>query len=108
MNAEKISAENLQRFCVACFSRLGLGREEAELTAGNLIFANLRGVDSHGVIRLKIYCDRLKAGGFRADARPEIISENDSTALIDGGGGVGQVIAMRAIEVACEKAASTG
>src|ERR1043166_96003 len=108
MNPENISAEKLRRFCAACFSKLGLDRAAAELTANNLTFANLRGVDSHGVIRLKIYCDRLKAGGFRAAARPEIVAQSEGTALIDGGGGVGQVTAMRSMDVACDKAAKAG
>jgi LDH2 family malate/lactate/ureidoglycolate dehydrogenase len=93
MNAIKVSAEELLAFCSACFEKLGLSTPYSRLTAENLIFANLRGVDSHGVIRLKIYTDRLRAGGFKMNVRPEVVSEQESCALIDGGHGVGQVAA---------------
>ena len=108
MTPTNIPPETLQRFCVACFRKLGVQPDQAELTAANLVFGNLRGVDSHGVIRLKIYCDRLKAGGFRADAVPQVISDQESTALIDGQGGLGQVTAMRAMNLALQKAEKTG
>ena len=63
MNEFNVSAPELSAFCVACFEKLGLTAQDARLTSDNLIFANLRGVDSHGVIRLKIYADRLRVGG---------------------------------------------
>ena len=108
MNPIIVPPETLQRFCADCFVKLGVKPEPAGLTAANLVFANLRGVDSHGVIRLKIYCDRLKKGGFRAHAVPEIVSDKESTALIDGQGGLGQVTAMRAMKLALQKAEKTG
>lgn len=108
MNPIIVPPETLQRFCADCFVKLGVKPEPAGLTAANLVFANLRGVDSHGVIRLKIYCDRLKKGGFLAHAVPEVVSEKESTALIDGQGGLGQVTAMRAMKLALQKAEKTG
>src|SRR6185436_10248457 len=66
------------------------------------------GVDSHGVIRLKIYTERMRAGGFKVDAYPQIVSEQDSTALLDGQHGVGQLAAMVAMELAVAKAEKSG
>lgn len=103
-----VPAPELSAFCVACFQKLGLSRADAQLTADNLIFANLRGVDSHGIIRLKIYTDRLRAGGFKANVQPQVVSEHPSSALIDAQNGVGQVAATAAMKVAIEKAAKTG
>ena len=103
-----VPASELLAFCVACFQKLGLSPGDAQLTADNLIFANLRGVDSHGVIRLKVYADRLRAGGFKANACPRIVCEQESSALIDGQHGVGQVTATAAMKLAIEKAANTG
>ena len=59
-----IPVERLIGFCVRCFERLGLSRDDAKLTSEALVAANLRGVDSHGIIRLKVYVDRLRAGGL--------------------------------------------
>jgi LDH2 family malate/lactate/ureidoglycolate dehydrogenase len=108
MSETKVSSETLRTFCIACFEKLGLAPTDAKLTADNLIFANLRGVDSHGVIRLKIYADRLRAGGFRREARPQIASEHASAALIDGCHGMGQVTGTAAMQLAIIKARETG
>lgn len=108
MNDTKVPAAKLAEFCTACFERLGLRPADARLTARNLIFANLRGVDSHGVIRLKVYTDRLRAGGFQPRAQPEVVSESDSSALLNAHGGVGQVAATMAMGLAMAKAERTG
>ncbi len=108
MSEIKVPAEQLSAFCIACFVKLGLSPEDARGTAGNLIFANLRGVDSHGVIRLKVYLDRLRAGGFKLQARPQIVSEQESCALIDAQDGVGQVAATVAMKLAIAKAGKSG
>jgi LDH2 family malate/lactate/ureidoglycolate dehydrogenase len=103
-----VPAGKLVAFCIACFEKLGLSPQNARLTAENLIFANLRGVDSHGVIRMKIYAERLRAGGFKPGARPKVVSEHESSALIDARHGVGQVAASAAMELAIAKAEKTG
>jgi len=108
MNELKVPAGKLLAFCSACFGKLGLSSQNARLTAENLIFANLRGVDSHGVIRLKIYADRLQAGGFKPKVRPKVVAEQASAALIDAGHGVGQVAASAAMKLAIRKAKKTG
>src|SRR5882762_5700490 len=108
MNETMVPAGKLAAFCIACFEKLGLSPKNARLTAENLIFANLRGVDSHGVIRMKIYAERLRAGGFKTGARPKVVSEHESSALIDARHGVGQVAASAAMKLAIAKAEKTG
>jgi len=103
-----VSADALLSFCVACFKKLGLNSEDAQITAENLVFANLRGVDSHGVIRLKVYADRLEAGGFRVRSNRRIISEGDAFALMDADHGVGQVAGLEAMRLAIGKAEKAG
>jgi LDH2 family malate/lactate/ureidoglycolate dehydrogenase len=103
-----VSAGALLKFSSACFEKAGLSPNDARLTAENLVFANLRGVDSHGVIRLKIYVDRLRAGGFKSQARSKVVSEQAACALIDAGHGVGQVAAMEAMHLAIAKARTSG
>src|SRR5678815_1537159 len=108
MNEIKVSVGKLLAFCSACFEKLGLSPQNARLTAENLIFANLRGVDSHGVIRLKIYAERLRAGGFKPKVRPKLVSDKPSAALLDAHHGIGQVAAMAAMKLAISKARKTG
>ncbi|HXJ59719.1 MAG TPA: Ldh family oxidoreductase [Verrucomicrobiae bacterium] len=108
MNDIRVSADALLRFCRACFEKAGLAGSVAQVTADNLVFANLRGVDSHGVIRLKVYVDRLHAGGFNAAAQARVIAEDAATALLDGGGGMGQAAAVAAMDLAIAKAAQSG
>jgi LDH2 family malate/lactate/ureidoglycolate dehydrogenase len=107
-NEINVPARELSAFCVACFETAGLSPEDARLTAENLIFANLRGVDSHGVIRLKAYVERLRAGGFKRGVQPQVVCEEESSALIDGQHGMGQVAATTAMKLAIGKAAKTG
>jgi LDH2 family malate/lactate/ureidoglycolate dehydrogenase len=108
MNETFVPAPRLLAFCTACFQKLGLSAANARLTAENLVFANLRGVDSHGVIRTKIYADRLRLGGFKAGARPKVVSERASSGLIDAQHGVGQVAANAAMKLAIRKARRAG
>lgn len=110
MSAEesKVSPDSLLKFCAACFEKLGVPADDARITAENLIFANLRGVDSHGVIRLKIYTERLRAGGFKARVHPRITSEHASSALLDAGHGLGQIAGVEAMKLAIAKAEATG
>lgn len=100
--------EQLRQVCTEILKGVGVSGEEASIVADSLVKANLRGVDSHGVIRLKVYVDRVKYGTIILDAPIKIVREAPSTALIDGGFGFGQVVAVKAIKTAIEKARKTG
>ncbi len=116
MEFEKVSAppeeyvrldhRELRRFVADVFEKLGVPRGDAEITADVLVTADLRGIESHGVARLKRYVDGLKAG--TVNPRPEIrvLRESRCTALIDGDRGLGQVVGYRAMELAIRKAES--
>jgi LDH2 family malate/lactate/ureidoglycolate dehydrogenase len=56
--------DRLMTFCTQVLQKLTVPREEAEMTAGSLVTANLRGVDTHGVLRLPLYAARLKRGAM--------------------------------------------
>jgi L-2-hydroxycarboxylate dehydrogenase (NAD+) len=73
-----------------------------------MVEADLRGSDTHGVIRLPLYVRRLRAGGINAAPNIHVISERDSVALIDGDNGMGHLVMRRAAELAIEKAKATG
>jgi len=108
MKEPRVRAETLRHFCQQVFERLGVPSEDAAITADVLVAADLRGINSHGVARLKRYVDGLCAGMMIANPRVQVIRESLSTALIDGGGGLGQPIGVRAMRSAIEKAREGG
>ena len=76
--------------------------------ASTLVEADLRGMQSHGVLRVPIYTEKIRAGGFRSGTRGRVVRETAGTALVDGENGLGQVITMHAMEIAITKATATG
>lgn len=104
MTETLISVQRLTEFCTRCFERLGLAHRDAVLTSEAIVTANLRGVDSHGVIRLKTYVDRLRAGSIKPHGEPAVIKEEAAFALLDGAAGLGQVLSAKAMRLAIEKA----
>ncbi|MHB8772876.1 MAG: Ldh family oxidoreductase [Syntrophales bacterium] len=100
--------DQLETFCTRVLEKLGVPRGEAEITAKSLVVANLRGVDTHGVLRLPLYAARLKSGSMAASVNLTTEKETLATALLDGHDGIGQVISYRAMEVAIRKARAAG
>jgi LDH2 family malate/lactate/ureidoglycolate dehydrogenase len=99
----------LERFMADVFKRLGMSDGDAAASAEVLITADKQGVDSHGVSRFKpVYVDRIRSGQVDPRAKPEIVRQGPTTAVIDGRNGMGQVIAKRAMEIAVEKARQYG
>jgi LDH2 family malate/lactate/ureidoglycolate dehydrogenase len=92
----------------AILTAWGMPEENAEPTADILSWADLHGVDSHGMSMLPGY-DRLRRSGrAKMDARPKILKETPISALIDGNGGLGHVPAHFAMQVAIDKAKFSG
>ncbi|MBI3964718.1 MAG: Ldh family oxidoreductase [Chloroflexi bacterium] len=103
-----VQAEPLRAFAAALFEKVGVPPADAALVADTLVEADLRGVHSHGIVRLDPYIPRLQAGGMRAVTEVTIIRELPATMLVDGNNGIGQVISARAMELAIERARSAG
>src|SRR5579864_5986970 len=86
----------------------GMPDDNAETTADVLSWADLHGVDSHGMSMIPGY-DRLRrAGRANMRARPRVIKETPVSALVDGDGGLGHVPAHFAMQVAIDKAKQSG
>ncbi|MEM2440015.1 MAG: Ldh family oxidoreductase [Candidatus Bathyarchaeia archaeon] len=103
-----VSAEQLKHICAEILKNVGASSEEADIVADSLVKANLRGIDSHGVIRLKVYVDRVRFKTIIPQAPTKVVRETPSAALVDGGHGFGQVIAVKAMKLAIRKAKKTG
>jgi ureidoglycolate dehydrogenase (NAD+) len=108
MRETSIPAARLEAFTAACLEKLGVGSADARLVAETLVAANLRGVDSHGVVRLPHYATRLRNG--TVNARPNITARRTgpSTALVEGDAGMGQLVAARAMREAIALAKESG
>jgi L-2-hydroxycarboxylate dehydrogenase (NAD+) len=104
-----ISADVLERFMADVFKGAGVPEEDARICAEVLIASDKRGIDSHGIGRLKpVYYDRIKEGIQQPVTRFEIVREGPTTALVDGHDGMGQVIAKKSMQMAIDKARKYG
>jgi L-2-hydroxycarboxylate dehydrogenase (NAD+) len=104
----RVRADALKNFCVRVFQSFGVREEDASLTADVLVRADLRGIDSHGVARLRRYVDGLRTGMMSAEAEAEVVRETSATALINAKAGLGQPVSYRAMQKAIQKAKEVG
>jgi L-2-hydroxycarboxylate dehydrogenase (NAD+) len=104
----RVPAAQLAEFVARAFVAAGLPEADAQAVAGLMVEADLRGSDTHGVIRLPLYVRRLRAGGINAKPNIRVISDRASVALIDGDNGMGHLAMRRAAHLAIEKAKATG
>lgn len=104
----RIPEEELFSFVFKVLVKLGVPEKHAKIVADNLIMADLRGIESHGVQRLKRYVDGILSGGINISPRIEVLREGASYALIDGDEGLGQVVGYSAMRLAIKKAGDSG
>jgi len=105
---EAIAPDRLQALATRIFAALGVPQDDASWVAQLLVRANLRGHDSHGVIRVPQYVGSIRKGESNPRPALRILTETPTTAVLDGDLGLGQVVARRAAEVALDKAARLG
>ena len=104
----RVSPAQLVDFVARAFVAAGLLQPDAQTVAGLMVQADLRGSDTHGVIRLPLYVRRLRAGGINVKPNICVLNDRASAALIDGDNGMGHLVMRRATELAIEKAKVTG
>ena len=107
-DAVHVTAETLNRFVVQLLTAKGLSREDATTVADVLLWADLRGVSTHGVAWLPRYLELLDLGQIDATARPTIRQDEPSRFVLDGQRASGAVAMMQAIALAVERACVTG
>ncbi len=100
--------EYLLGFTKRFFTKMGCSAQEAAIIADVFLAAELRGLSSHGMIRIKDYYQLWQAK--RINIRPDvrIVHETPSTAVVDGDGAIGMIAAARSMEIAIKKAAGAG
>ena len=104
----KFKADELRALGRACFARVGVPAEAAELVADHLVESGLLGHDTHSVLRLPQYVDMVRDGVVDADAELKVLAESAFTARLSGGWNFGPVTATLAMEVALDKLKSGG
>jgi LDH2 family malate/lactate/ureidoglycolate dehydrogenase len=104
----RVPAAKLAGFIKGALESAGLPENDAEAVAGLMVEADLRGSDTHGVIRLPLYLRRLKSGGINPRPNIRIARERPSTALIDGDNAIGHLVMRSATEIAIAKAKHSG
>jgi len=100
----KIPAERLEEIGRALFIAAGTPEQEAALVMRHIVGANLVGHDSHGVIQIPTYIERIKVGHIVPGAPWVIVKESPTTTVVDGHWGFGYVVNERAMRLTIEKA----
>jgi LDH2 family malate/lactate/ureidoglycolate dehydrogenase len=100
----RLAADRLERIGHALLAAAGASTEEAQAVAKGCVNANLAGHDSHGVIMIPNYIDRIKAGHIVPGAPWSIVQETATTTVIDGHWGFGFHVNAKAMQLTIEKA----
>jgi LDH2 family malate/lactate/ureidoglycolate dehydrogenase len=104
----RVSAERLARFAATVLAAVGVPDADARLVADSLVTADLWGHQSHGVLRLSWYVNRIRSGVMRPVTVPENVTDTGALAIVDGHDGVGQVLAAFAAQDAVRRAREHG
>lgn len=100
--------EQLREFMVQVFAGIGMPEADAVTEADSLIWANLRGIDSHGVVRVPWYVDNVDLGIMNPRPTMRVITETPATVSLEADRAFGPVATVHAAELAMRKAAAAG
>jgi ureidoglycolate dehydrogenase (NAD+) len=103
-----VTQRDLESLCRSLLERVGMSKEHAATVTDSLVAADLRGVGSHGVLRLPIYIKRMRMGLINVAPRMRVERTAAATARLDGDDGPGQVVVLRAMEEAVALARESG
>jgi LDH2 family malate/lactate/ureidoglycolate dehydrogenase len=104
-NTATIGLGELRAFCARLLCAAGLDGATAELVADSLVDAEARDIRSHGVLRTRIYAERLRAGMLDPHAVPRVVKDSPGGVLVDAGNAIGHVGAGYGVRLAMERAA---
>jgi L-2-hydroxycarboxylate dehydrogenase (NAD+) len=104
----RVPVDRLVGFMIDALRAMEIPPDDARIIADVLITSDLWGIRSHGVAHLKMYHERMLAGLQLPASAWMVVRDTPSTAVIDGGNGMGMVIATRAMQMAIDKARQCG
>ena len=105
---DRVGHKVLTEYVTSAVAKLGVPPDDARAAAEVLVSADLRGIDSHGVARTRRYVQGLRDGVMVARPEIRVVRETGVTALLDGGAGLGQVVGVRGMRLAMERAVAVG
>ena len=105
---QRVSKEPLEAWAIACLEKAGVPHDEAKLVGESLVQTSLWGIDSHGVLRLTHYLNRLTIGSIKAASVPVVMRTGPVTAQVHGEDGLGIIHAALAMETAIDMAKEAG
>lgn len=108
MNELTLPYHQLRTFAVEIFRKINCPEADAQLASAVLLSADLRGIDSHGLARLSGYVRLWESKRINSQPDIRVVHETPSTAVVDGDGGLGLVVAPKAMEIAMAKATQVG
>lgn len=108
MSKKRVKIEELQKFCKEALVKYGMSERDAALTGEVLSVTDAFGINSHGTKNLRMYIEKIKAGGLNPKAEPEFIREGGAFAVLDGKDGMGMVNGRLGMEKAIELAQKSG
>ena len=103
----RVMSGELETWAGEILLQMGLPKEDAELVAACLVQVDLRGIFSHGTHRLASYVSQYRKGGLNPRPSVRVVREGPANVVLDGGGGLGYMVARRGTELMLEKAEET-
>ncbi len=103
-----VAYTQLKDFLTDIFESIGCSKADAATTANVLLAAELRNINSHGLIRVKDYYNLWKQGRLNPTPNIGIVHETPSTAVVDGDNGLGMLVGLKAMQIAMDKAEKVG
>jgi ureidoglycolate dehydrogenase (NAD+) len=105
---QRVARRQLESWAVACLEKVGVPPPEAKLVGASLVQTSVWGIDSHGVLRLTHYLNRMTIGSISPSAAPVVMRTGPVTAQVHGQDGLGIVHATLAMEEAIGMAKESG
>jgi LDH2 family malate/lactate/ureidoglycolate dehydrogenase len=100
----RVSHNDLRRAVGAVFRACGMNPDDADLLTDTLVAADLRGIHSHGVIRVPDYVKKLEKDGVDPEGRPTVVRDSGSAVVVDGSNSMGQIGSTFAMKEVIERA----
>src|SRR5512139_633922 len=104
----KVPVQTVVDFTIEALQAMGVPQEDAKIIVDVIITSDLWGVRSHGVAHLKMYYERMKSGLQLPVTNFTVVKDTPTTAVVDGGNGMGMVAGYKAMKLAMEKARQYG
>ncbi len=104
----RVTSDQLSRQMAGILAAWGMSAEHRDITVKHMLYADIHGIDAHGCSLLPYYYRQLTGKTITMTPEVKVLRESETTALIDGGGGLGHVPAEAAMQLAIDKCTRTG